>query len=399
MLTRIRRYRLALLPVLALGLALSFAACGGSDSDDAQKKLDDAFKKSIKSADVTVDVEALVSGLPLGGGGFKGRLSGPYQSNGPDKLPSLDFDISVSGIGQNISAGIAATADNVYVTYQGQAYELGANGIKDLDKNLQTQREKGKQDDKELSAAGINPANWVTDAKSEGDAKVAGTDTEHISAKVDLDKLFDDANKLVENAPDVGGQIGERVPEKLTDNQKDALSSLVKDPTVDVYVGKDDGFVHRRLVRLQDHRPRVESRPDQRRVRRRPLDLGRAQGHQQAGHDHPARQPQADQRSHQAAARQRPWRHSRAEPPRRREHPRPRGRFLVLGLGLVGFLGLGIERILELQRHELSWIGHRAGHRRRLGGADAKKFQDYAKCIKGAGTDADKVASCTQKLR
>ena len=108
--------------MFALGLALALTACGGDgDSGDAKKKLDEAFKKPIKSANVTVDAEAAVQGVPLmGNASVKTKLTGPYQSNGKDKLPSLDWDVSVSAVGQTFSGGLAITADNVFVTYQGR---------------------------------------------------------------------------------------------------------------------------------------------------------------------------------------------------------------------------------------------------------------------------------------
>lgn len=392
MLTRIRRYRLALLPALALGLAIALAACGGGDSDDAQKQLDEAFKKSIKSANVTVDIAAEVGGLPIGGS-FKAKLTGPYQSNGPDKLPSMDLDLSVSGLGQSISAGLATTADNVYVTYQGQAYELGSESLEGLDENLKQQREKSKQDDNELKAAGVNPADWVTNAESEGDANVAGVETEHISADVDLDKVFDDANKLVQSAPDVGGQLGQQVPEQLTQQQKDVLSEVVKDPKMDVYVGKDDGIIRRVSVDLKLSIPEAD----------------RSQLSGVSGADLEFSVQFADVGKPVTVT-----------PP---ANPKPitdlTKQLLGGGLGLPG--GSSIPGLEDLQGGSDSDEGSSgsgssgssgsgssssspgSGTDLGTGGgpnsADAKKFQEYADCVKDAGTEQSKISACTQKLR
>ena len=390
MLTRIRRYRLALLPVLALCLALGLAACGGgSDSDDAKKKLDEAFEKPIESADVTVDVAAEISGLPLVGGGIKAKLTGPYKSNGKDKTPSLDFDITASGVGQNVSAGVTSTEDNVYVTYGGQAYELGEENVEDATKNFEGQREKNTQDEKQLSAAGVNPADWVTDAKSEGDANVAGVDTEHISAKVDVDKVFDDANKLVQEAPDVGGQIGERVPEELTAEQKSALSQLVKDPTLDVYIGKDDGIVRRVSFDFKLEVPEGD----------------RSQFQGVSGADLSVSVEFKDVGKPVTIT-----------PP---ANPKPisdLGKQLFSG----GIPGLGVpggSGIPGLDSGSGSGSGSSdsgsgssgsgssppgSGTDLGTGGSgaeEAEKFQKYAECVQDAGSDQEKVAACTQQLR
>jgi len=82
------RLRRPLLPLL-LVLPVALSACGGSDKD-AKALLRTSFKQPIRSADVSMDLELKVDGVKQLQNPITVRLTGPYRSNGPKKLPSAD---------------------------------------------------------------------------------------------------------------------------------------------------------------------------------------------------------------------------------------------------------------------------------------------------------------------
>ena len=266
--------------------------------------------------------------------------------------------------------------------------------MKELQANLEKQAAKSKQDGDDLSQLGVNPANWVADAKQEDDANVAGVDTEHISAKVDVDKLLDDANKLVAKAPEVGGAAGQQVPDELTDEQKDALKQVLKDPALDVYIGKDDGIIRRVSFDFKLDVPEG----DRQQVRGiSGADMSVSVEFKDVGKPVTVTPPQ---------------------------NPKPLDDLVkqVFSGGIPGLPG-GLPGLDGGSSGSESGSGSSGsgssgsdssgsgsdsdtptgGSDLGTGGGanpqDAQKFQQYVDCIKGAGSDQDKVAACTERLR
>ena len=244
--TPLRSLRSALLISLAIATALLWAGCGG---DDPSETLNKAFSKPIQSARVTLNAEAKVNGSGQLSQPVKFTLTGPYQSNGDKKIPSFKWDLSLGGGGQTLQAGITSTGDNAFVTFQGSDYEVGAQEIARV--NQQIAQGGNQQGDRSLKDFGVDPSKWVTDAEDKGDEEVAGVETTHISAGLDVKALFRDLNKTIDKAGAAAGNAaGTSAPQKLTDQQIDQIAQIVKDPKFDVYVGKDDDIVRRIAVAL-----------------------------------------------------------------------------------------------------------------------------------------------------
>ena len=239
---RFKPLRAALsLSVLAL-VAVVVAACGGGgSSEDAKATIDKAFSTSIKSANVNLALSANVEGVPQLQQPVELKLSGPFQTNGKSKLPSLDWDVSASGGGQSISGGLVSTGDNAFVTFQNQNYEVGEQQISQINQQLASQTGQNKT----LKDFGIDPKSWLSNATDEGDEEVNGAETTHVKADVDVGKMLTDFNKAVEQA---GGAMGGSPAQQITPQQIDQFKQVVKDPKVDVYVGKDDDTLRRLKV-------------------------------------------------------------------------------------------------------------------------------------------------------
>jgi hypothetical protein len=219
-----------------LGLVALIAGCGGGgSSSDAKATINKAFSHSIKSAVVNLQFSATIDGVAqLQGKPAQLKLNGPYQSNGKGKLPSLNWQVDVSGGGQSFSGALISTGDNAFVSFQGTNYEVGKAQIAQANQQLGTQTQH-----KTLKDFGIDPANWVTNAQDKGDENVNGADTKHVQAGLDIEKMLNDLNKTISAAGTTTGT------QKLTPQQISQIKDVVKNPKFDVYVAKSDDTLRR----------------------------------------------------------------------------------------------------------------------------------------------------------
>ena len=236
---RNRRLLGLLLVALASMAALALSACGGGgDSGDAKALLKQAFQNPIKSANVSLDLSAKIDGVPQFSQPISVKLSGPYESQGKNKVPKLDWDVNVSGGGQTFSGGLISTGDNAYVTFQGQNYEVGTDLVKQYEQQLGAQ----KSGSLSLKQYGVDPSSWVKNAKTEGDEDVAGTPTTKVTGTLDIGKMLNDINTLVEKA---APKTGATTTQRLTPQQIDQVKKVVKNPTFEAFVAKSDKTLRR----------------------------------------------------------------------------------------------------------------------------------------------------------
>jgi len=233
------------LAAVALLTALVAAGCGGGSGDKAKALLKRGFSESIPSANVSVDVNVSLQGLPTLSQPIRVHIGGPYKSNGQGKLPSLEWGLNFSGAGQTFSAGLVSTGTQAFVKYQGTYYKVDDRIMATLQ---QAAASRGTSGSRSLKSFGIDPLGWIRDASVQDDATVAGVATKHVAAGVDIGKLFGDLNKVVARA---GGAVGAARPQQLTPAVIDQIKSVIHDPKVDVYVGKQDGRIRRAALGLQ----------------------------------------------------------------------------------------------------------------------------------------------------
>ncbi|MEA2497434.1 MAG: hypothetical protein QOJ29_5345 [Thermoleophilaceae bacterium] len=231
------RGSLAVVVFALLGALL--AACGSGGSGNVKDTLDKGFSTPIKSARIDLEITIKLDGIKQLNGPIKLSVQGPYESGGSKTIPKADWDIAASAAGQNFSAGFISTGDNAWVGFQGQNYEVGKSAVAQI--NTQIAKAAGSNKKKGLSQFGVDARNWLTDAKDQGTEKVAGVDTNHVSAALDVGKFLDDLNKIIQKA---GGSTGTSTP-SLTASQKKQIQDVVKNPRFDVYVGKSDNVIRR----------------------------------------------------------------------------------------------------------------------------------------------------------
>src|SRR3712207_5233378 len=140
-----------LLPVLLAGGLI--VGCGEDDNQAVTDLLDRAFKSSIGSADITLDIEVELDGVDELQDPIEVALTGPYES-AEGKLPSLDWDLTVQAQNQSFNANVTSTGDRAFVGFQGTDYEVSQQTVEQLNRQLAASAEgEGEQT---LSDFGVN---------------------------------------------------------------------------------------------------------------------------------------------------------------------------------------------------------------------------------------------------
>src|SRR5215208_2805201 len=121
----LRRSRLLLLLALAVALP-ALAACGSDDGgtdESAQQLIDQTFsgEKKVDSGKVNLDLGAKLEATGAASSQLEGpislKLTGPFQSQGENKLPEVDFDMTISAGGQKFTAGAVTTNEQAFIAY------------------------------------------------------------------------------------------------------------------------------------------------------------------------------------------------------------------------------------------------------------------------------------------
>lgn len=243
--------RTRLLPVLAVLVALAAAlltACGSDDSSskksssssssDPQALLKKAFATPVKSGVLDLRAQANVQGTAPASGAFALKLHGPFKSRGTKNAPLLDWKIEVAGAGQSQQGSVTVTADNAYVGFRGQQYEVGRDLFKRyLDQARSSTSKNGKTT---FSDLGADPADWIKDPKVSSGPDVGGDSTRRVSGAVDVRTMVADFAKIL-RSPRVRqqmrrqGQDPGRIP-TISKKELDQVDKAIKRATFTVDV-------------------------------------------------------------------------------------------------------------------------------------------------------------------
>ena len=229
---------------LLLFATVALASCGGDeDQDDVEGLLDRAFSGAIESADLELDAELRLEGSPSLDRPVRLTATGPFISN-ENSLPSADIELKIGtdGGGQTVTTGLLLTGDRAFVKFQDVYYEQPATAVRRANRALRRNR----RTDSSLFELGLNPRDWLADAKDEGEADVAGVETRHVSGTLDVERVLRDFNRFVRKSGQaVGGATGQSAPAPITEAQVDTITEAVANPSFDVYAGKEDGLIRR----------------------------------------------------------------------------------------------------------------------------------------------------------
>lgn len=251
------RPRLTAVPLAlaTISLAAGIAACSGSgSSENARQVVKQTFagQKRVDSGTLDVSATANLHATGLAASQLTDpivlRMSGPFQSRGDNQLPAMDLLLSVTGSGQDFSAGAISTGTKGYVTFQGKPYAVPPDVFAQFKQGFERQQRQDKRrNNLDLAALGINPETWLKNPKNEGTEKMGGTDTTHVSADVDVDALLNDLDGLFKRADKLGftQQQLQQLPKGLSSSNRRQIKDAIKKGHVDIWTGTDDKTLRR----------------------------------------------------------------------------------------------------------------------------------------------------------
>jgi hypothetical protein len=250
------RLTAVLLALSALAVTFGIAACGGGGdgSTNARQvvKQTVAGQKRVDSGKLDLSLTANLRATGLAAAQLKEpivlQMSGPFQSRGENALPAMDLELAATGSGQDFSAGAISTGDKGYVSFQGKPYSVPADVFAQFKRGFERQQRQDKRKSNlDLSALGINPETWLDNPKNEGEEKVGGAETTHVSSNVNLNALLDDVNDLLKRGDqlDLSQQQLQQLPKGLTTASRRQIQDAIKKAKVDIWTGKDDKTLRR----------------------------------------------------------------------------------------------------------------------------------------------------------
>jgi hypothetical protein len=229
--------RVALAGLLCL---LAVAGCGGG-SGDARKLLGETFSGRHKISSGVLDVQLTID--PAGSSTLHAPITltfgGPFESLGPGRLPQSDFTLGVAGFGFRGSLGILSTGTAGYVTLKGIAYELPQTSFQRLESSFAAAAAPGGAGIfSELEAALTNPT-------VVGDEAIAGANTTHIRAGIDIPALLGDLSGLLQRASSLGVSGTGALAGGISAAAQRRIAGLIRNPTFDLWTGVSDKTLRR----------------------------------------------------------------------------------------------------------------------------------------------------------
>ena len=253
----LRRSRLPLLLALALVVpTLGVTACGGDEAsgtdETAQQLINQTFsgEKKVDSGKLNLDLSAKLEATGAAASQLEGpislKLTGPFQSQGEDKLPEVDFDMTVSAGGQKFTAGAVTTDDQAFISYQGTEYKIPQDQFERYRRQVEreSRQNQDQQNQFDLASLGVNPRDWLQNPKKEGEEEVGGAETVHVSADVRIGALLKDVNDLIRRAGRLGLE-SDQVPQRIPERTQRQIEESVKTAQFDLWTGKDDKIMRR----------------------------------------------------------------------------------------------------------------------------------------------------------
>ncbi len=223
----------------------TLSACGGS-SGNAQSLLNDTFsgRTQIESGDINLSLALSASGSNAATKPLSVTLSGPFQNAGTGKLPRFALQVALDSAGHALRAGASSTGSALYVELAGtwfstpeSTYTALQQGYAQATKTASTAKVHST-----FASLGIEPGRWLSDPVEVGTTTIAGAQTIHLTANVNVAGFLADVSKLSQagGTLGLGSSAGALSPSAINE-----LANSITAAHVDIYTGKSDHLLRR----------------------------------------------------------------------------------------------------------------------------------------------------------
>ena len=230
------------------------AACGGDSSQEATTLLRQTFggTHKINSGQLAFNLTVNPSGSKTLTGPISLSFNGPFQTEGPGKLPQSAFDVTVSALGNAASITITSTGNKGYVTFEGQSYQLPQSTFQKLESSFaqvgsSTVSSGGSG---VLGKLGIQPQHWLENPQVVGNETVSGVSTTHIRSGIDVAALLTDVSTFLGRAGSLGVSGAASLPHGISAATRQKVAREVQSPSFDVWTGQADKTIRKLVIGL-----------------------------------------------------------------------------------------------------------------------------------------------------
>jgi hypothetical protein len=240
---------------------VAVTGCGSSSTNtssstpNAQTLLRETFsgKHPVTSGEIELAVKLVPTGSSVLTAPITIAFGGPFQSAAKGKLPQSDFTVTASAQGHNGKLSIVSTGSAGYISINGDSYQLPAADYDKLKSGLSSvsgssSRTSSSSSSSMLSKLGIDPLSWLADPKVLGQASVAGVNTDHIAAKVDVVGLLKDLDKLASKASSLGVKDASKLSGGMTAAEQTKIAAHINSPSFDLWTGASDRTLRKLAV-------------------------------------------------------------------------------------------------------------------------------------------------------
>ena len=151
------------------------------------------------------------------------KVSGAFESAGPNEMPKADVQVSVDAPGLDARGGFVTTGNRAWFTRAGVGYAVPQPAWAKIVEG----REKGTPPTKEAPELDVDPSAWLQNVKSEGTEQMDGVEVTHVAADVNSARAVADVVKAMDGT----GQIPTGAEARL--------AKVVDNGHMEAWVGED----------------------------------------------------------------------------------------------------------------------------------------------------------------
>ena len=246
--------RAAVALTAAISCAWLISSCGGA-SGSAQSLLQDTFSghTQIESGNVNLSFALGASGQSTAPKPLAVQLSGPFENTGAGQLPRFALRLQLSAAGHPLSAGATSTGSALFVQLAGTWFSTPTSTYKALQEGYAqaTKKASTAKVRSTFSSLGIEPSHWLSSPTKVGTTTVAGVQTVHLTASIDIPAFLADVSKLSQAGSTLGlaspftGTPTHPTTGSLSPTLLNEQAKSIKYAHVDVYTGQDDHLLRR----------------------------------------------------------------------------------------------------------------------------------------------------------